>query len=262
MTTQGIDVSMYQGNIDFKRVKASGYTFVIIRMNNWDNVKRCNVVDPYFNVNYNNAKAAGLNVGAYFFTNANTLEYVDVELSLCKSIIKGKSFEYPIYVDVERRQQFDQGKQFCTNLVEKWCSGLEAFGAFAGVYCSRYWYTNFVDEKTRERYACWIADWASTCTYKGTYGIWQNCSADVSGVSGKVDHDYCYQDYPSIIKKAGRNNWEDKQSEPNWKQMYDTLLGDYKKKEEQLARLKEKLTKTEKEMKEAEDALKDTLKEV
>ena len=222
MTTQGIDVSMYQGDINFNQVKSAGYNFVIIRMNNWNTAKQCTEADPYFVKNYNNAKAAGLNVGAYWFTNADDLNYAKTEISMCKSLLKGKSFEFPIYVDVEREQQFKQGKTFCTQLVQLWCDELEKFGAFAGVYCSRYWYTNFVDEKVRERYACWIADWASTCTYKGSYGVWQNSTANVPGVTGKVDHDYGYIDYPTIIKNAKRNNWIEEQTD--YKAMYEEQL--------------------------------------
>lgn len=143
--TQGIDVSMFQGDIDFNKVKAAGYTFVIIRINNWNNVKRCNEI--------------------------------------------------------------------------------EKFNGFAGVYCSRYWYTTMVSQTIRERYACWIADWASQCKYTGSYGIWQNGSATVNGVKGEVDHDYAYVDYPGIIKKSGRNDWTDKQAQTDWKHMYDVLFG-------------------------------------
>lgn len=67
-TIKGIDVSMYQTNVDFAKVKAVGYSFVIIRCNNWDNTKNCVVKDPLFETHYKNAKAAGLDVGAYYYT--------------------------------------------------------------------------------------------------------------------------------------------------------------------------------------------------
>ena len=67
-TIKGIDVSMYQTNVDFAKVKAAGYSFVIIRCNNWDHTKNCVVKDPLFETHYKNAKAAGLDVGAYYYT--------------------------------------------------------------------------------------------------------------------------------------------------------------------------------------------------
>lgn len=256
--TQGIDVSMFQGDIDFNKVKASGYTFVIIRINNWNQTKKCVEIDPYFVKNYNGAKAAGLHVGAYWFTFANKLEYLrDVEIPMCKSVLKGKSFEYPIYLDLERGEQFNQGKEFCDKMVETFCNEIEKFNGFAGVYCSRYWYTTKVSLAIRERYACWIADWASQCKYTGSYGIWQNGSATVNGVKGEVDHDYAYIDYPSIIKKSGRNDWTEKQTD--WKQMYDVLFGQNKEALEKIKKLEAENKNMKQAIEYADSALKGVL---
>ena len=206
-TVQGLDISACQTSVDFKKVKAAGYSFVILRLNEWDRNKRDIVKDSRFEEYYKAARAAGLMVGAYYFTYANTIDYVKYEAETAIGWLKGKQFEYPIWFDLEREQQFDQGKSFCDAAVNTFCQTLEKAGYYTGVYCSTFWYTKCVSEAVRERYACWIAEWSSKCSYKGSYGMWQNGTAYVDGVSGAVDHDYCYVDYPKIIKEKGLNGF-------------------------------------------------------
>ena len=109
-TIKGIDVSMYQTNVDFAKVKAAGYSFVIIRCNNWDHTKNCVVKDPLFETHYKNAKAAGLDVGAYYYTWQTTVSGAKQDAVLCLDYIKGKTFEYPIYFDLEWQKAFARGK--------------------------------------------------------------------------------------------------------------------------------------------------------
>ncbi len=206
MAVQGLDVSSIQGSkFDFNKVKAAGYDFVILRINTWDNTKHCNVKDPCFDSFYQKAVAAGLKVGAYWFSYANTADYAATEAALCIRWIKGKKYEYPIYFDLERKEQFDQGTAFCDAAVKTFCSALENAGYFAGVYCSTFWHTHCVSKAVRERYACWIAEYAAKCHYTGPYGIWQNGLVYVNGI--QVDHDYAYVDYPALIKKKGLNGF-------------------------------------------------------
>ena len=92
-TIKGIDISMYQTNADFAKVKAAGYSFVLIRCNNWDNKRNCVVKDPLFETHYKNAKAAGLDVGAYYYTWQTTAAGAKQDAVLCLDYIKGKTFE-------------------------------------------------------------------------------------------------------------------------------------------------------------------------
>ena len=116
-TIKGIDVSMYQTNVDFAKVKAAGYSFVIIRCNNWDHTKNCVVKDPLFETHYKNAKAAGLDVGAYYYTWQTTVSGAKQDAVLCLDYIKGKTFEYPIYFDLEWQKAFARGKTVCSDMV-------------------------------------------------------------------------------------------------------------------------------------------------
>ena len=136
-TIKGIDVSMYQTNVDFAKVKAAGYSFVIIRCNNWDHTKNCVVKDPLFETHYKNAKAAGLDVGAYYYTWQTTVSGAKQDAVLCLDYIKGKTFEYPIYFDLEWQKAFARGKTVCSDMVKTFCTALEEAGYFAGLYISR-----------------------------------------------------------------------------------------------------------------------------
>lgn len=208
-TIKGIDVSMYQTNVDFAKVKAVGYSFVIIRCNNWDNTKNCVVKDPLFETHYKNAKAAGLDVGAYYYTWQTTVSGAKQDAVLCLDYIKGKTFEYPIYFDLEWQKAFARGKTVCSDMVKTFCTALEEAGYFAGLYISRSPLQTYITNDVARRYALWIAEYNSKCNYGGTYGMWQYSSTGkVSGVSVPVDMDYCYVDYPSVIKAKGLNGFK------------------------------------------------------
>lgn len=205
-TFKGIDVSQYQQSVDFKKVKASGVDFVIIRAGFG---KYANQKDPYFEKNYKAAKAAGLKVGAYWYSYAATVVEAKAEAQTCINAIKGKTFEYPIYFDLEERSQFAKGRAFCNSLVKTFCNALEHAGYWAGLYISRSPLQTYITNDVARRYALWIAEYNSKCNYGGTYGMWQYSSTGkVSGVSVPVDMDYCYVDYPSVIKAKGLNGFK------------------------------------------------------
>lgn len=211
-TYKGIDVSEHQGSIDFNKVKAAGINFVIIRAGYG---KYINQKDKYFEQNYKNAKAAGLNVGAYWYSYADSVEDVKLEAKVFMQAIAGKTFEYPLYFDIEEEKQFKKGKAFCDSLINAFCTALENAGYFAGVYCSTFWFTNYVSESVRKRYTVWIAEYASKCNYKGDYGMWQYGSkGSVNGVKGDCDCDYSYIDYPTIIKNGGFNGFKKQTAAP------------------------------------------------
>lgn len=209
VTVKGIDVSMHQGNIDFAKVKADGVKFVIIRCNNWNREKNCVEKDPYFEQNYKQAKAAGLDVGVYYFTWECSVVGAMCDAELCLQYIKGKKFEYPIYFDLEWQKAFAQGRQVCDGMVRAFCDTLENAGYFGGLYISRSPLQSYISPDVASRYSLWIAEYGSKCNYAGEYGMWQYSSTGkVSGISGDVDLDECYVDYPSIIKAGGFNGFK------------------------------------------------------
>lgn len=206
--TQGIDVSMHQGEIDFAKVKKAGVKFVIIRCNNWDNTKNCVEKDPYFEQNYKAAKAAGLDVGAYYYTWNTTAGGAMDDAALCMSYLKGKKFEYPIYFDLEWQKAFAQGKATCDAMVRAFCGRLEDNGYFAGLYISRIPLQTYISPDVASSYSLWIAEYGAKCNYGGLYGMWQYSSTGrINGISGDVDLDECYVDYPRLIKSGGFNGY-------------------------------------------------------
>ena len=204
---KGIDVSSWQGNIDFAKVKASGIDFVIIRAG-YGRETRQN--DNCFELNYRNAKAAGLDVGAYWYSYADSAEDAVKEAKACMEVIKGKKFEYPIYFDLEEQSQFAKGRNFCDSVIKAFCGELEKNGYLAGLYCSTYYLNNYISNAVAGKYALWVAQYNYRCTYTANkYGIWQYSSEGrINGISGNVDMDYCYTDYPNIVKTGGYNGYK------------------------------------------------------
>jgi GH25 family lysozyme M1 (1,4-beta-N-acetylmuramidase) len=182
----GIDVSKYQGAIDWAKVAAAGVKFAIVRVGSCDNGGP--YVDPTFETNYAGAKAAGIKVGAYFYTYAKTQDAQDAELAVWLPALEGKTFDYPVFVDVEQ-----QG--VTTDLVKRGMDILDQRGFVAGWYS----YTNFMpnlDPATLSDYPLWLADYRSAPGYKGDIVMWQYTSkGKVDGIDGNVDCNWGYRDY-------------------------------------------------------------------
>ena len=204
MAIKGIDVSKWQGAIDFQKVKNSGIEFVIIRVGYGTSGK-----DAYFETNYKKAKAAGLHVGAYWYSYANGFKEAGKEADAFLRALAGKQFDYPVYLDMEEKSQLNAGINFCSGLIRTFCGKLESAGYFAGFYTSSSYVRAVVKEEIRKRYSFWCAQWASACSFAGSCGIWQYSSkGTVPGISGRVDLDYAYQDFPSIIRNGGFNGYK------------------------------------------------------
>lgn len=207
MISQGIDVSKHNGIIDFNEVKKAGYEFVIIRAGYG---KALSQVDPYFEQNYKNAKLAGLKVGAYWYSYTDTVAGAVREAETCLEAIKGKCFELPIFYDVEEKGQISQGTQFLGDIIEHFCDTLEKNKKFVGVYMSAA-HLKLVPMRTLVKYAIWCAQWGKACTYELTrWGVWQYTSkGTVPGIQGNVDLNKMVIDYPTIIKNAKLNGYDD-----------------------------------------------------
>lgn len=205
-TTQGLDLSIWQGyNVDFNKVKAAGINFVILRAGYGKYISQ---KDPTFEGNYKRAKAAGLNVGAYWYSYAQSEADAKQEADVFMQAIKGKTFEMPLYFDLEERSQFNRGAAYCSKITEIFCGALEKAGYFAGLYISRSPLQQYITASTASKYTLWIAEYNSKCNYGGGFDMWQNTSSfRVNGVNGNVDHDYCYRDFPKIIKDNGFNGF-------------------------------------------------------
>ena len=193
----GIDVSSHQGNIDWSSVKAAGINFAIIRVGYRGSQSGVLVEDSRFKKNIQGATAAGINVGVYFFTQAVTEAEAVEEASMALSLCSGYNLAYPIFVDTEngsggaRANGLDKATR--TACVSAFCKTVANGGRKAGVYASKSWYNNKIDASAFSSYFIWVAQYNTTCTYKGKYNMWQYSSkGSVPGIKGNVDVNIAY----------------------------------------------------------------------
>ena len=202
----GIDVSKWQGKIDWNKVKAAGKKFAIIRAGYGQSGK-----DSYFEANYRGAKAAGVQVGAYWYSYATTVAAAKAEARACLRAIRGKVFEYPIWFDQEYEPSIKRlTKQQRTDIIKAFCEELENAGYYTGLYSSRDWLTNWVYPAQLKAYDIWVAAYGKTPgNVPLPYGMWQKSSTGkVPGINGNVDLDVSYRDYFKIIRTAGLNGFD------------------------------------------------------
>lgn len=202
----GIDVSKHNGSIDWKNVKAQGIDFAIIRAGygRFDNQK-----DERFEEYYRLAKKEGIKLGAYLYSYAKSVAEAEKEAEIFIKWLKGKQFEMPVFYDVEEKSQSLKGKKFVSDIVKAFCQKLERAGYYVGIYASKYWLENYIDDECKQKYDVWVAQWTSQNSYKGQYGMWQySATGKISGVNSGVDLDKSYKDYPSIIISGGFNGFK------------------------------------------------------
>lgn len=200
----GIDVSEHQGNINWSHVKTDGVKFAIIRAGYG---KELSQKDAQFENNYAGCKSNGVPCGVYWYSYATTVAEAKQEAHVCLKVIAGKTFEYPVYFDLEEPSQFALGKKACSDIVQAFCDEIEKAGYYAGLYCSTSYLNGYVSESVRKRYTIWCADYRESCGYTGDYGIWQPGTGTIYGIDTEVDLDYAYIDFPKIIKNAGLNGF-------------------------------------------------------
>lgn len=201
-----IDISHWQGNIDFNQVKNSGIEGVIIKSGGSDNGF---YKDSMYETNYAKAKAAGLRVGAYYFVGKGCVSAIDGEADAKRfeAQLQGKQFDLPVYMDVEAPPT---GKiQGITDSVVAFGDYLEKRGYFVGVYGSDIsGFKERMDLNRVRRFTLWVARYGSQPQYATNWDIWQYSSTGrVNGISGNVDMDDCRRDFPSIIKNLGLNGY-------------------------------------------------------
>ena len=196
-TSFGIDVSAYQGEIDWQAVKNSGVEFAIIRAGYRGSSVGALVEDSYFMQNLEGAKDAGIKVGVYFFTQAvNEVEAVE-EASAVIAMLGDYTLDYPIFIDTEgaggagRADGLDKDTR--TNVCEAFCKTVESEGFIGGVYASRNWYYNNLNVEQLEDYAIWEAEYVGTNIYTGKLDMWQYTSSGaIDGINTRVDLDISY----------------------------------------------------------------------
>lgn len=204
---KGIDVSTWQNNIDWNQVKESGIEFAMIREGYGKSGP--NQIDDCFRRNAEEAQKNGIPFGVYHYSYAQSVNDAVNEANFCLSNINKYQLKYPVAFDVEDSSMQHLWKRTLTDIYKAFCEQIEQAGYYAMIYCNVNWLENYLyKDELLPKYDLWLAQW-EVDSPKYECGIWQyTSSGNVSGISGNVDLNISYKDYPSIIKANGLNRFE------------------------------------------------------
>lgn len=207
---KGIDVSEWQGDIDWVAVKPQ-IDFAILKIGNIGDKTKFSV-DKKFERNYAECKRLGIPVGVYVYSYTNSLLEIGSCAKKTLEYLNGRKLELPIYIDMEDKEIAVEGKDKLTKLVVKFNTAIEKGGYWAGVYANLNWFNNYLNkDEIRKRYTTWIAHYGvSQDKYKGQYDMLQySSSGKVNGIAGNVDMNILYRD---LIKEITGGQVEPKPS--------------------------------------------------
>ena len=209
----GVDVSKYNGYPDWKKAKADGVQFAILRLGSGYGG---GYIDKTFEYNYRECKKAGIGVGVYIASYLNISSEIDMTLKA----LKGKRLEYPVYFDIEdfslNRKRYSN-KQL-TDYTVRFCSEIERAGYYVGIYSNKAFLDSRLYWGRIKKYDIWIAHWNKGVNYAGKYGMHQYTNQGqwrgiASTGEGGVDTNWCFADYPSLMKKLGLNGYKKQKAE-------------------------------------------------
>ena len=220
---KGIDVSVYQHTstdtpLDWNAIKAAGFEFVILKAGSTvRNGGTKGGIEPTFEMDYRDAKAAGLEVGAYFYTYANSTEDILKDADALLQYIEGKQFEYPIYLDMEEESQKALSKSMLGEMCAQFIAKLQSKGYYAALYLNNDWFNTVYDKiEVTALFDLWYSRYPGTDIpvwnqekYGNHLGMWQFTNlGTIDGIKDiTFDFNYAYRDYPSIMKKWGLNGY-------------------------------------------------------
>jgi len=203
---KGIDVSVWQGKIDWGKVKSSGVDYAIIRAGYGDLATQ---TDKYFEANIEGAEKAGVNSGVYWYSYASSPEDAVLEAEACYEVIKGHKFEYPVYYAVEDPSIAALSNKEITDIVNAFCSTLEKKGYYVGVKSYANFLNTRIDKSVYSKYDVWVAHYGvSKPAFNSHFNMWQFTNeGKIDGIKGYVNCNYAYLDFPGIMKSAHKNGF-------------------------------------------------------
>ncbi len=201
---KGVDVSSYQGNINWEEAKKY-IDFAIIRCGYGNNIESQD--DNKFAINTEECERLNIPYGTYLFSYATNLSMAQSEVEHTLRLIKDKQLEYPVFLDVEERGQLTLPKEELVNIVKYYCEKIESAGYYVGIYASLSTLNGILNDEALTKYDKWVAEWGKDFSYQGHSGLWQNTDdAKIPGINTRVDGDIAFYDYPEIIRKNGLNH--------------------------------------------------------
>ncbi len=215
---KGVDISSANGNVSIEKIKKAGYDFVMIRCGYGSDIASQD--DSQFENNVKKCEAAGVPWGAYLYSYALNTDEAKSEARHVARLLKNKKPTMPVAFDMEDGDGYKQrngmpGNKTLVAICKTFLSEIKKQGYYPMLYSSLSWLNNQLNDKSLlDSYDIWVAQWSSSCSYKGSYGMWQY-GGEVNYIDGNtiagvgvIDKDKAYKDYPTIIKNGGYNNWK------------------------------------------------------
>lgn len=206
MEFKGIDVSKWNGTIDWEKVKGAGTDFAIIR--DGYGKKSPTQIDKKFKENIEGAKNAGINCGVYHYSYAESIEDAINEAQFCLENIQGYRLEYPVVFDIEDKEILKLSTRQRMDICRTFCEEIEKNSYYAMIYTNKNWLDNYLyaDELLKD-FDLWLAQWGTDRAY--SCGLWQYSSTGkIDGINGNVDLNISYKNYPEIMKNKGLNSFK------------------------------------------------------
>ncbi len=207
MIKKGIDVSVHNGNINWKAVADEKIDFAIIRAG-YGKIE--SQKDVRFENNFSGCKEQNIQCGVYWYSYASSANEAAEEADACLKSIRDKKFEYPVFFDIENEFQSKLPSKVCSEIAKTFCDAMEESGYFVGLYSYKSFLESNISEEVLKRYTVWVAHTGVDKTsYKNPYGIWQfSHTGRINGIDTAVDLNSGYIDYSSIIVPKGFNGYK------------------------------------------------------
>ena len=191
----GIDVSKYQGLIDWAQVKASGVSFAFVKIGSSKGM------DPYADYNIKADLMNGIQTGVYVYSYATTPEEAANEAALTIAWLQNYNISFPVVIDIEDKVHKGLSMAQQQQVVMTFCAMIDAAGYYPMVYSSKNWYLTRLGDVPYDK---WVAQYSTVCDYPGAVCVWQKAdTARIPGIAGNVDIDYLYKDYSNLIIPEG-----------------------------------------------------------
>lgn len=212
----GIDVSSFNGDINFTMIKEQ-IDFVIIRCGYGNDVVSQD--DSKYERNVRECEALGIPYGVYFYSYALNMEDVESEIRHCLRQVRKAKPTYGVWLDMEDGDGYKErngfpSKEMLVSISERFLMGIESAGYYAGLYASLSWLNGYLNDRRLDRFDKWVAQWNSTNSYTGAYGLWQFTNRKyLAGWTTPFDGNYAYYDYPALT--AGNPSEPEEQPAPS-----------------------------------------------
>ena len=202
-TIKGIDVSEWQGNIDWKKVKEDGVQFAYIRLGGYNYYQ-----DLKFKDNVKGATDNDIPIGVYYYCTSTNEDDARSKAQFVINRLQGIDISYPIAVDMEDSSLTSLSKEKITSIAKAFCDEIKAAGYTPMIYCNENWAKNYIDFSCLDNVERWIAAYGVSCSSSIERNIWQCCSMGrVDGISGDVDINFAYTQYSLDKKKYADSNY-------------------------------------------------------